>query len=73
MILFKLRCGRGHQFEGWFRDADGFEVQQKAGDISCPECGDTRVEKAVMAPRLGKPRRRLGVGLAVTEDPGGKA
>jgi hypothetical protein len=72
MILFTLRCARGHQFEGWFRDGDGFEAQQKAGEISCPECGETKVEKAVMAPRLGKPlRRRLAVGLAVTEDPWG--
>jgi hypothetical protein len=55
MILFTLRCARGHQFEGWFRDGDGFEAQQKAEAISCPECGETKVEKAVMAPRLGKP------------------
>ena len=69
MILFALRCVRGHHFEGWFRDGDGFEVQQKAGEISCPECGETKVQKAVMAPRLGKqPRRRLGVGLGVVED-----
>lgn len=73
MILFTLRCGRGHQFEGWFRDGDGFEAQQKAGAISCPKCGDSKVEKAVMAPRLGKPLRRIGVGLGVTDDPGGEA
>jgi hypothetical protein len=71
MILFTLRCARGHQFEGWFRDGDGFEVQQKAGEISCPKCGETKVEKAVMAPRLGKPSRRLALGLGVAEDPGG--
>ena len=75
MILFMLRCARGHQFEGWFRDGNGFEAQQKAGEISCPDCGETNVEKAVMAPRLGKPPRRLrrvGLGLGVTEDPGGE-
>jgi hypothetical protein len=54
MILFILRCGRGHEFEGWFRDGDGFETQQRAGEIACPECGDSAVEKAVMAPRLGR-------------------
>ena len=26
---------------------DGFEAQQKAGEIACPHCGDTGVEKAV--------------------------
>ena len=50
MILFTLRCVHGHEFEAWFRDGDGFEAQQKAGEIACPECGDTSVEKAVMAP-----------------------
>ena len=76
MILFTLRCTRGHQFEGWFRDGDGFEVQRNAGAISCPGCGETKVQKAVMAPRLAKPQRgsgRLAVGLGVTEDPGGGA
>jgi len=75
MILFKLRCARGHQFEGWFRNGDGFEAQQKAREISCPECGETRVEKALMAPRLGRPRRqsgRLRVGFGVTDDPNGR-
>ena len=56
MILFTLRCAHGHEFEGWFRDGDGFEAQQKAGEIACPECTDTAVEKAVMAPRLGRSR-----------------
>jgi hypothetical protein len=57
MILFTLRCANGHEFEGWFRDGDGFEAQQKAGEISCPECCDTSVEKAVMAPRLARSRQ----------------
>ena len=56
MILFTLHCAHGHEFEGWFRDGDSFEAQQKAGEIACPECGDTAVEKAVMAPRLARSR-----------------
>src|SRR3984893_2605686 len=59
MILFPLRCARGHEFEGWFRDGDAFEAQQKAGDIACPECGDISVEKAVMAPRVGRSRESM--------------
>ena len=27
MILFTLRCARGHEFEGWFRRAELGEVQ----------------------------------------------
>jgi len=37
-------------------DGDGFEAQQKSGEIACPECGQTAVEKAVMAPRVGRSR-----------------
>jgi hypothetical protein len=59
-----------------FVTATGSRRQQKAGEISCPECGETKVEKAVMAPRLGTPVRRfrrLALGLGVAEDPDGGA
>ena len=59
MILFALRCAHGHEFEAWFRDGDGFEAQQNAGEIACPDCSDTSVEKAVMAPRLGRSRESV--------------
>ena len=58
MILFTLRCASGHEFDGWFRDGDAFEVQQKAGEITCPECGDAQVEKALMAPNIARSRGR---------------
>ena len=56
MILFTLRCAAGHEFEGWFRDGDGFEAQQKGGEITCPQCGDSQVEKALMAPNIARSR-----------------
>jgi hypothetical protein len=56
MILFTLRCANKHEFEAWFRDGDSFEAQQAAVEISCPVCGDSSVDKAVMAPRLTKSR-----------------
>jgi hypothetical protein len=56
MILFTLRCANKHEFEAWFRDGDSFEAQQAAAEISCPVCGDSSVDKAVMAPRLTKSR-----------------
>jgi len=56
MILFTLRCASGHEFEAWFRDGEGFETQQNAGEITCPHCGDSQVEKAVMAPNIGRSR-----------------
>jgi hypothetical protein len=59
MIRFALRCASGHEFEAWFRNGDGYEAQQQAGEISCPECGDHQVEKGLMAPNIGKARERL--------------
>ncbi len=56
MILFSLRCTNKHEFEGWFRDGDSFEAQRAASEIACPVCGDSSVDKAVMAPRLGRSR-----------------
>ncbi|MGE5514654.1 MAG: DUF1178 family protein [Bacteroidota bacterium] len=54
MILFELRCGNDHHFEGWFKDNAAYDVQSAAGEIACPLCGDTGVTKAIMAPRLNK-------------------
>jgi hypothetical protein len=56
MILFDLQCGKGHGFEGWFRDNAAYEAQEKAREVACPACGDTAVRKAIMAPRIGKGR-----------------
>jgi hypothetical protein len=58
MILFTLRCGAEHEFEGWFRDGASYEKQEAAGEIACPHCGDSKVEKAPMAPRVVKSSER---------------
>lgn len=49
MIVFDLECGHGHRFEGWFDDAEAFELQLTGGMIVCPYCEDTDVRK-VMSP-----------------------
>jgi hypothetical protein len=54
MILFDLRCTKGHVFEAWFRDNASFDRQAKAGAVDCPACGSRKIEKAPMAPRIGK-------------------
>ena len=54
MIVFTLRCRDGHEFETWFRDGAAYERQARRSLVACPECGSTEVEKAVMAPRLGR-------------------
>src|SRR5215469_13189018 len=67
MILFRLRCSNNHEFEGWFRDGSGFDAQHAAGEITCPYCGDTSVEKAVMAPRLGGTREAIPPASALAQ------
>jgi hypothetical protein len=52
MIKYALGCAEGHRFDSWFPDSDAFEKQRKRGLVACPDCGDIRVEKAVMAPAV---------------------
>lgn len=56
MIVFDLKCRQDHRFQGWFRNGDAYSAQVAAGEVACPSCGDTRVEKAPMAPRVLKSR-----------------
>ena len=54
MILYRLRCSKGHEFESWFKDSKTYERQEKKSLVGCAVCGDGKVERALMAPRLGK-------------------
>ncbi|TPG43191.1 DUF1178 family protein [Sphingomonas koreensis] len=53
MIVFDLRCGDGHIFEAWFGSSEAYADQRARQLIECPLCGDTAIDKAVMAPRIG--------------------
>ncbi len=52
MIVFNLRCGDGHTFEEWFASGSDCETKIGAHELTCPECGDTHVAKALSAPRI---------------------
>jgi len=54
MIRYSLICERQHDFEIWFKNSADYDKQQKRGLVSCPECGSVKVEKALMAPSLGR-------------------
>nr|WP_321985486.1 DUF1178 family protein [uncultured Lichenicoccus sp.] len=58
MIHYQLRCSAGHGFEGWFRDAAGFDEQSARGLLNCPDCGTQSVTRAMMAPAVRSSRRR---------------
>lgn len=52
MIKYKLTCGSGCSFEGWFRSSEDFDAQSGEGRLECPYCASTKVERAIMAPSL---------------------
>ncbi len=54
MIRYALNCERGHSFESWFKSSAAFDKQAKRALVTCPYCGSAKVEKAIMAPRLGR-------------------
>jgi hypothetical protein len=54
MILYRLRCSKGHEFESWFKDSKTYERQEKKSLVGCAVCGDAKVARAIMAPRIGK-------------------
>ena len=52
MIVFDLKCGGGHVFEAWFGSSADYESQRARALIACPMCGDSGIDKAVMAPNV---------------------
>ena len=67
MILFDLKCSKGHVFEAWFRDGTTAEKQIAGRKIACPSCGTVKVAKAPMAPRIGKGGRPAAVESGAAE------
>ena len=58
MIRYALACDEGHAFESWFANSATYDRQVKRGLVSCPVCNSTKVEKAIMAPRVAGTKRR---------------
>jgi hypothetical protein len=57
MIRYHLRCERGHAFESWFQSSSAYDSQVKRKLVSCPSCGSVKVEKAIMAPQIGRKKQ----------------
>jgi len=67
MILYELRCGKGHNFEVWFKDSAAYDSQAERDEVECPICSDTSVQKAPMAPRLsGVGRDKSAIAITAT-------
>ena len=59
MITYALRCHKGHEFEGWFRDSAAFDQQSNSGHLSCPSCNSVKIEKAIMAPAVAGTKKTV--------------
>jgi hypothetical protein len=58
MIKYTLVCDDKHEFESWFADSAAFDKQAKRKLVACPVCNSTKVEKAIMAPRIAAKKGR---------------
>lgn len=58
MIKYNLICSAGHDFEIWFSKSADYDEQAPKGLIACPYCGDSHVEKAIMAPNISTSRKK---------------
>lgn len=56
MIKYTLKCRNGHRFDSWFASASAFDTLTVGGHVSCVMCGDTKVDKAIMAPHVSTTR-----------------
>jgi len=55
VIVFNLICDDcEYQFEGWFDNAADFKSQKRSKLINCPNCERSHINKALMAPNVGK-------------------
>ncbi|MGR3714770.1 MAG: DUF1178 family protein [Shimia sp.] len=68
MINYTLKCSNDHRFDSWFQSASAFDKLKAAGMVTCAICGDTHVEKAMMAPRV-RPARSAATQPSETPRP----
>lgn len=73
MIRYALVCGNGHTFDSWFQNSSAYDKQAKHGLVECPVCGDSKVEKALMAPTLAGTRKRARPTAPAPEGPAAAA
>ncbi len=69
MIRYALVCDRRHNFEAWFQSSADYDKQAKRELVSCPACGSTAVEKAIMAPSIGRAGKSEGRAIVANELP----
>ena len=69
MIHYSLVCERRHAFESWFAGSAAYDKQVARGLVTCPMCGSAKVEKAIMAPALGRSAKRKALDAGTATPP----
>jgi hypothetical protein len=69
VIRYNLSCQQGHGFESWFRDSAAFDTQRQKGIVTCPVCGSSAVDRAIMAPQVARRDREPAGKAAPTTAP----
>jgi Uncharacterized protein conserved in bacteria len=44
LIIYDLKCEKGHTFEGWFKDQQTWILQKSQKLVSCPVCNSSSIE-----------------------------
>jgi hypothetical protein len=44
VIIYDLKCEKGHTFEGWFKDRQTWTLQNSQKIVSCPVCNSSNIE-----------------------------
>ena len=52
MIVLNLSCSNRHTFEGWFASLEVFQEQATGGQVACPHCNSSTIEKMPAAPHV---------------------
>lgn len=64
MIRYSLKCAEGHGFDSWFQSGEAFDTLAARGLVSCPVCGNGKIEKTLMAPSVRPARDVAGAPVA---------
>jgi hypothetical protein len=69
MIRYALVCDQRHNFEAWFQSSADYDKQAKRALVNCPTCSSTKIEKAIMAPSIGRAGKREKRAIVANELP----
>lgn len=71
MVIYDLTCRLGHVFEAWFKDAQSFEKQKRAGLVQCAVCGTSDVKALPSGCHFGAKAGKEATRVETREDPPG--